>query len=110
VPTATVLATGFGFELLLWRRKTSATATTPIATAAASAVNYFNRLSYQLLQLVIQQFNLTIPTTTTKGTTQLVFESGPATRFRILKLVDDDYLRSSMTSHGYEVNSKSEAT
>jgi hypothetical protein len=58
---------------------------------------------------VIQQFNLAIPTKTVNGTTQLVFESNPAGRFRVLKLVDDDYLRSSMTNYSYEVNSKSEA-
>ena len=69
--------------------------------------DYFNRLSYQMLQPVIAQFQLTIPTKTVNGATQLVFESKPATRFQILRLVDDDYLRSSMTNHDYEVNSKS---
>lgn len=29
-------------------------------------------------------------------------------RWRILRLVDDDYLKSSMTDHKYEVNSKIE--
>ena len=75
---------------------------------AVRARDYFSQLSYAMLQPVIQQFNLPIPTTTVNGTTQLVFESEPAARFRILKLVDDDYLRSTMTNHGYEVNSKSE--
>lgn len=70
--------------------------------------DYFGRLSYAMLAPVIQQFKLTIPSKTVNGTTQLVFESEPAGRFRILKLVDDDYLRSSMTKHSYEVNSKSE--
>jgi hypothetical protein len=70
--------------------------------------DYFNQLSYAMLAPVIRQFKLTIPTKTVNGTTQLVFESEPAGRFRILKLVDDDYLRSSMTNHSYEVNSKSE--
>jgi hypothetical protein len=71
--------------------------------------DYFSRLNYAMLQPVISQFNLTIPTKDVNGQTQLVFESGPAGRFRILKLVDDDYLRSSMTGHGYEANSKSQA-
>ena len=72
--------------------------------------DYFSQLNYQMLQPVINQFNLTIPTRTMNGQTQLVFEPEPAGRFRILKLVDDDYLRSSMTGHGYEANSKSQAT
>lgn len=70
--------------------------------------DYFSQLSYAMLHPVIQQFKLAIPTKTVNGTAQLVFEPEPAARFRILKLVDDDYLRSSMTNHNYEVNSKSE--
>ncbi len=72
--------------------------------------DYFSQLSYQMLQPVINQFNLTIPTETVQGQTHLVFEPEPAKRFGILKLIDDDYLRSSMTGHGYEANSKSQAT
>lgn len=72
--------------------------------------DYFSQLNYARLQPVISQFNLSIPTKDVNGQTQLVFESEPAGRFRILKLVDDDYLRSSMTGHGYEANSKSQAT
>jgi hypothetical protein len=37
---------------------------------------------------------------------QLQFRSEPEHRWRILKLVDDDYLRSTMTDARYEVNSK----
>jgi hypothetical protein len=59
---------------------------------------------------VISQFNLAIPTKTVNGETQLVFEPEPAKRFGILKLIDDDYLSSSMTGHGYEANSKSQTT
>ena len=42
--------------------------------------------------------------TTSDGQEQLVFQTDPEHRWRILKLVDDDYLRSSMTDHRYEVN------
>jgi len=57
---------------------------------------------------VIEEFNLNIPTRDEGGTKHLVFESTPEQRWRILKLIDDDYLRSAMTSHRYEVNSKTD--
>jgi hypothetical protein len=72
--------------------------------------DYFSQLSYAMLKPVISQFKLSIPTKDLNGQIQLVFEPGPAGRFKILKLVDDDYLRSSMTGHGYESNSKSQTT
>lgn len=68
--------------------------------------DYFDQLSYGMLEPVIQEFSLDIPALDVDGTTHLVFRSEPAHRFRILKLIDDDYLRSSMTNHRYEVNSK----
>lgn len=37
---------------------------------------------------------------------QLVFRSDPQHRFKILKLLDDDYLRSELTTLEYEANSK----
>ena len=37
---------------------------------------------------------------------QFVFEPDPQHRFKILKLLDDDYLRSQLTSLAYEANSK----
>jgi hypothetical protein len=37
---------------------------------------------------------------------QLVFQTDPEHRWRILKLVNDDYLMSLMTNHRYEVDSK----
>jgi hypothetical protein len=68
--------------------------------------DYFDQLSYAMVSPVIDEFGLDIPTTTTNGEVQLVFKTSPGERFRILKLVDDDYLASSMTNHRYEVNSK----
>ena len=38
---------------------------------------------------------------------KLVFKSDPQHRFKILKLLDDDYLRSELTALEYEANSKS---
>ncbi|MFL6068639.1 MAG: Kiwa anti-phage protein KwaB-like domain-containing protein [Gaiellaceae bacterium] len=70
--------------------------------------DYFDRLSYAMLAPVIEEFNLNIPTRDEDGTAHLVFESTPEQRWRILKLIDDDYLRSAMTSHRYEVNSKTD--
>jgi hypothetical protein len=71
--------------------------------------DYFDRLSYDMLAAVIAEFRLDIPTRVENGVTKLVFESRPDRRFVLLKLMDDDYLRSSMTSHRYEVNSKTES-
>lgn len=70
--------------------------------------DYFDQLSYAMLEPVIAEFSLNIPMTEVDGETQLVFRTEPDQRFRILKLVDDDYLRSSMTDHRYEVNSKTD--
>lgn len=68
--------------------------------------DYFSSLTVDLLKPVIAEFGLGIPVTTSDGQEQLVFRTDPEHRWRILKLVDDDYLRSSMTNHRYEVNSK----
>jgi hypothetical protein len=81
----------------------------PIANVlAVRRRDYFGRLSYAMLAPVIAEFSLNIPTAEVDGVTQLVFASEPDQRFRILKLVDDDYLNSSMTDHRYEVNSKTD--
>ncbi len=40
------------------------------------------------------------------GEAQLVFQNDPQHRFKILKLLDDDYLRSELTDMDYEANSK----
>lgn len=68
--------------------------------------DYFNRLSYDMLAPVISEFGLAIAVDRSSGAPQLVFDSSLEHRWRILRLVDDDYLRSSMTDHRYEVNSK----
>jgi hypothetical protein len=73
---------------------------------AVTSRDYFDRLTVDLLKPVIAEFGLGIPVTTSDGQEQLLFQTDPERRWRILKLVDDDYLRSSMTNHRYEVNSK----
>lgn len=70
--------------------------------------DYFDQLSYQMLAPVMKEFSLEIPVETISGKKHLIFRPEPAHRFRILKLIDDDYLKSSMTNHRYEVNSKTE--
>jgi hypothetical protein len=68
--------------------------------------DYFPQLSYDLLAPVIAEFELPIQIDNGDGNPKLVFDSALEHRWRILRLVDDDYLRSSMTNHRYEVNSK----
>jgi hypothetical protein len=68
--------------------------------------DYFEQLTYEMLEPVIAEFKLDIPVETRNGSPHLVFKSEPAQRWRILRLVDDDFLKSSMTDHRYEVNSK----
>lgn len=71
--------------------------------------DYFDELNYTLVKPVIDEFSLDIPThKSTDGKVELEFRSGPAERFRILRLCDDDYLRSTMTKRRYEVNSKTD--
>jgi hypothetical protein len=50
---------------------------------------------------------IAMDTEVVNGSEQLVFHPDPQNRWRILKLLDDDYLHSSLTTVDYEVNSKS---
>jgi hypothetical protein len=68
--------------------------------------DYFPRLNYQMLAPVIAEFELPIEVDDSDGTPKLIFKPGVEDRWRILHLIDDDYLASSMTDHKYEVNSK----
>jgi hypothetical protein len=70
---------------------------------------YFDTLTIDKLKPVITDFTLGIPIVTGDGgAEQLQFRTAPEHRWRILKLVDDDYLRSTMTGAAYEVNSKTD--
>jgi hypothetical protein len=69
---------------------------------------YFRRLTFEMLSGVIQEFRLDIPVRDVDGQPHLVFRTEPEHRWRILRLVDDDYLKSAMTDEMYEVNSKSD--
>jgi hypothetical protein len=77
---------------------------------AVQGRDYFDQLSYTMLKPVIDEFKLNIPIETSNGSPRLVFLTGPEHRWRILRLVDDDFLKSSMTELRYEVNSKTAPT
>lgn len=66
--------------------------------------DYFDTLSIQSLEPIIEEFSLNVSIGSNGAS--LVFDPRPAGRWHILRLLDDDYLRSSLTEHRYEVNSK----
>jgi Kiwa protein KwaB-like len=66
--------------------------------------DYFASLSVSNLIPIINEFSLNVEVAA--GGTSLVFDPRPAGRWHILRLLDDDYLRSTLTEHRYEVNSK----
>ncbi|WP_128911003.1 Kiwa anti-phage protein KwaB-like domain-containing protein [Granulicella sibirica] len=59
------------------------------------------------LRRTINEFDLDVQIAEIDGEERLVFEGAPAKRWLILKLLDDNYLGSVMTTLKYEVNSKS---
>jgi hypothetical protein len=60
----------------------------------------------RLVRFVQSHPDLGIDVTGTGATQSLVFDPSPAKRFRILNLLNDDYLKSVLTEREYEVNSK----
>ncbi len=66
--------------------------------------DYFSSLSVSKLKPIIDEFSLNVKLDDDGGS--LIFDPRPAGRWHILRLVDDDYLRSSLTDYRYEVNSK----
>lgn len=66
--------------------------------------DYFSSLSVPKLKPIIDEFGLNVDLD--EDGERLIFDPRPAGRWHILRLVDDDYLRSSLTDHRYEVNSK----
>jgi hypothetical protein len=71
--------------------------------------DYFPSLTVDILESVIDEFGLEVELVEHNGQKQLVFQTDAAHRWLILKLLDDDYLRSSMTEHRYEANSKQQS-
>ena len=59
------------------------------------------------IRRTIDEFHIDLRIVDENGQEKLLFESDLAKRWLILKLLDDDYLGSTMTHEKYEVNSKS---
>ncbi len=68
---------------------------------------YLNRVTMQDMRRTIDDFRLDVQIVQENGQEKLLFEGSLAKRWLILKLLDDDYLGSTMTHEKYEVNSKS---
>lgn len=66
--------------------------------------SYLDNVSMDDIKRAIQMHNLRIPVATVGGAEMIVFEH--TNPWEILKLLDDDYLKSVMTSKNYEVSGK----
>ncbi len=78
-----------------------------IAQKMASSPAYATAMTTARLIEFAEEHGLEIDTEDRDGERQFVFSPDPQHRWRILKLLDDDYLHSSLTELDYEVNSKS---
>ncbi len=67
---------------------------------------YLGRVTMRDIQQTITDFGLDVQVVRENGRQKLLFEANPNKRWLILKLLDDDYLGSTMTDQKYEVNSK----
>jgi len=68
---------------------------------------YFADISMESIQRTITDFRLQVEFRDVGGQPHMVFDQSLKTRWTILKLLDDNYLGSTMTNLKYEVNSKS---
>lgn len=73
----------------------------------ANTPAYADAMTTEKLIAFAEERGIAIDTEESAGVRRLVFLPDPQHRWRILKLLDDDYLRSSLTELDYEVNSKS---
>lgn len=67
---------------------------------------YLQSITMTSILQTIKKFKLDIKVVGKNKNAKLLFESHPTKRWLILKLLDDDYLGSTMTKVNYEVNSK----
>jgi len=74
--------------------------------ASIASKSYLNHVSVADLERTIADFNLPVRLEGPSGRKAIVFDAGVKTRWLILKMLDDDYLGSTMTRERYEVNSK----
>jgi Domain of unknown function (DUF4868) len=68
---------------------------------------YLARVTMQDMRRAIDDFHLDVQIVQENGQEKLLFEGSLEKRWLILKLLDDNYLGSTMTHEKYEVNSKS---
>jgi hypothetical protein len=68
---------------------------------------YLGRVTIQDIRRTIDEFHIAVQIVHEEGQDKLLFEGSLTKRWLILKLLDDDYLGSTMTHEKYEVNSKS---
>jgi hypothetical protein len=74
--------------------------------ASVSRSPYLTSITIDQIKAVIKEFDLSVPIVEEDGLEKIVFEKAPQKRWEILKLLDDDYLRSVMTNEKYAANSK----
>lgn len=78
--------------------------------AAIQRKPYLARITIADVERTIQTFKLAVQVVESGGAKALVYEASREGRWLILKLLDDDYLDSTMTKEQYEVNSKVRAS
>jgi hypothetical protein len=78
-----------------------------IAAKIAANPAYAAAMTTERIIAFAEAHQILIDTEEVDGQRRLVFHPEPARRWRILKLLDDDYLHSQLTEFDYEVNSKS---
>ncbi|MBS1815395.1 MAG: DUF4868 domain-containing protein [Acidobacteria bacterium] len=74
--------------------------------ASISTKPYIADLSFERLRAVIEDHGLDIQISIIDGVEGLVFDPSRERRWKLLKLLDDDFLNSNLTDARYEVNSK----
>lgn len=68
--------------------------------------SYFPHLTMQAVEATNMRFHLGVPIVLENGVKCIEFSNLPGERWKLLKLLDDDHLDSTMTQAMYEVNSK----
>lgn len=69
-----------------------------------AAKDYIEKITIAEIKATIEHYQLNVETVIKDGKEHLIFD--PADRWVILRLLDDDYLRSLMTGHDYEATGK----
>lgn len=69
---------------------------------------YLSTMTIEDIKLTIKEFGLDVPIMSVNGKEMLVWETSPKKRWLILKLLDDDYLGSTMTKLRYASTSKTQ--